>query len=69
MKQIICDRCGKVIDYLQGMPLFTITYTNKSKIMDMCKECRIDLVNFMRGGRVVDSDYFEKVEAENEDSN
>ena len=64
MKQIICDRCGKVINYSQGMPVFSVIRTNTTDIMDMCKECRVDLINFMHGGRVVDSDYFEKAEAD-----
>lgn len=62
MKQVICDRCGKIIDYTQGNPVFAITRTNTSEIMDMCKECRTDLINFMHGGRVIDDDYIEEAE-------
>lgn len=66
MKQILCDRCGREINYSQGMPVFAITRTNTSEIMDMCKECRKDLIIFMHGGRVVDNNYIEKSEADNE---
>jgi len=47
MKQVICDRCGKVIDYTQGKPVFTIIRTNTCDVMDMCKHCRIALIDFM----------------------
>ncbi len=47
MKIIICDRCGKEIDYSQGLPVFSVTRTNSGIIMDMCKHCRIALVKFM----------------------
>ena len=64
MRQIICDRCGKEIDYPQGTPVFAITRTNTHKIMDMCDECRMDLITFMHGGMVMDIDNIENVEAE-----
>lgn len=47
MKITKCDRCGKVIDYSQGMPVFAITRTNTGMYMDMCKHCRIALIEFM----------------------
>ena len=47
MKITICDRCGKEINYSQGIPVFLITRTNTGMIMDMCKHCRIALINFM----------------------
>lgn len=58
MKQVICDRCGKVIDYSQGKPVFTIIRTNTCMIMDMCKDCRKDLINFMHniGNEKVEAD-------------
>lgn len=47
MKITICDRCGKEINYSQGIPVFSITRTNTGMIMDMCKHCRIALIGFM----------------------
>lgn len=67
--KIICDRCGKEIDYPQGIPVFIIARGNNKNILDMCDECRIELINFMHGGRVVDIDCIENMEAENETDN
>lgn len=47
MKQIICDRCGEIIDYTQGIPVFVITRTNTGMYMDMCRKCREQLIKFM----------------------
>ncbi len=62
--KISCDRCGKAIDYPQGTPVFIIARGNNKKILDMCDECRMDLITFMHGGRVVDIDNIENVEVE-----
>lgn len=52
MKITKCDRCGQEIEYQQGMPVFLVTRTNTDTIMDMCKECRTDLVAFMHNAKV-----------------
>lgn len=56
MKQIVCDRCGKVINYSQALPVFAITRTKTSDYMDMCNKCRKDFEIFMHGGKVFEAD-------------
>lgn len=54
MKQIICDRCGETIDYTQGIPVFVITRTNTGMYMDMCRNCRKQLVKFMHNEEITE---------------
>ena len=48
MKVIKCDRCGKIVDYEQGLPKFVVTRCSSYTILDMCNECRAALVEFMQ---------------------
>lgn len=64
MKITRCDRCGKDIEYKQGIPVFLVTRTNTATIMDMCKECRCDLVAFMHNAKV---EFDEEADKEVED--